>query len=205
MRSSSAIRLAAFDMGGVMIEVDESIPVARFAELSGRPTDEVFAEIFSPEKKRPIETGEITRAEHARRATAALGLDLDEREFWRIHCTSHRPDIAVGEIITAVSAQTHVTIASTLPSPHWDWAQANLPYAHMFDKPVLSFKIGVMKPDSGYYEHLVRHSGVQPDEIFFTDDRPENVEAAASLGIRAFHFDGTEKLLADLNSCGVKP
>lgn len=187
-----------------MIDVDESIPVATFAELSGKPADDVFAAIYAPEKKRPIETGAITSLEHARRATGILGLSMDEREFWRIHCTSHIPQTAVGEIVTAVAEQTQITIASNLPEPHWEWTLANLPYAHRFDPPALSFEFGVMKPDAAYFKRLLEIADVEPGEVFFTDDLPQNVAAAVAVGIRAFLFSGPEKLRSDLENCGVK-
>ena len=204
MSMQKGIRLVAFDLGGVMIEVDESIPIATFAGMSGRSTDDVFAAIYAPDKKRPIETGAITSLEHARRASSILGLDVGEQEFWRIHCTSHTPLPAVGEIVTAVANHTQITIASNLPERHWEWTLANLPYAHLFDPPALSFELGVMKPDVAYFERLLQLADVEPGEVFFTDDMPQNVAAAVAIGIRAFQFEGPEKLRSDLDRCGVR-
>ena len=197
------VKLVAFDMGGLMIDVDESIPVNTFASMSGRGPGEVFATIFYPERKQPIETGAISPDEHARRACDDLGLRLSPGEFWQIHCTSHAPNSEVGEIVRATAGLNQITIASNLPLPHWDWAQANLPYAPAFDPPILSFELGFMKPDHGYYLELIRRSGVNGPEIFFTDDREDNMAAAASLGIRAFLFQDASKLTADLKSCGI--
>jgi FMN phosphatase YigB (HAD superfamily) len=200
----SDIRLVAFDLGGVMIEVDELIPVATFADLSGRSADEAFAAIYAPEKKRLIETGSITSGEHARRAIEILGLTMNDQEFWQIHCTSHTPQIAVGQIIAAVAQHSHITIASNLPEPHWEWTLANLHYAHLFDPPILSFELGVMKPDAGYFEKMLQLANADAAKVFFTDDLRQNVAAATAAGIRAFQFTGPEKLLSDLKSCGVR-
>ncbi len=200
---SIEIKLAAFDMGGVMIRADESIPVTEYSRRSGKPKDEVFAAIFSPERKRPIETGRITPAQHARIAAESLELEISEQEFWRIHCTSHSPNTPVGRIVEATSTHVRVAIASNLPSPHWDWAKATLPYSDLFNPAVLSFEISVMKPDAEYFHTLVRMSGVRPNEIFFTDDNEQNIIAANSLGIRSFLFTGPDQLRADLKECGV--
>lgn len=197
------IKLAAFDIGGVMLDVDEANPIARFAKLSGKNKQSVFDAIFSPEKKHPIETGAITPEEHAHRAMKLLGLKLSLEEFWRIHCTSHSPNIEVGQIVESVANQTQITIASNLPEPHGEWALKNLSFAKIFTPPILSFDIGVMKPDLTYYEAIVSKSGYAPEDIFFVDDRPENVEAASKLGIRAFMFKSPELLKTDLASCGL--
>lgn len=203
VRADTHIRLFAFDLGDVMIDVDESIPIARFAEMSGRSAEEVFAAIFSPDRKHPVETGAISPDEHARRACETLGLDLTSDEFWQIHCTPHTPNLHVGEIVVATAEKARVTIASNLPLPHWTWALANLPFAKSFQPPILSFDLGVMKPDLNYYRALIGRSGYDPAEIIFTDDRTENVAAASSLGMRAFHFRGAERLRSDLQSCGI--
>jgi FMN phosphatase YigB (HAD superfamily) len=68
-----------------------------------------------------------------------------------------------------------------------------LSFAGSFTPPILSFKLGVMKPKHGYYRELIRRSGYKAPEIFFTDDRDENGAAASVLGIRAVHFRGTYK------------
>ncbi len=197
------VKLVAFDMGGVMIRADESIPIAEFSRISGRSHDEVFSAIFSAEKKEPIETGRITPDDHARNSSEILGMEMDAGQFWRIHCTSHSPDPIVGSIVEATSEQIRIAIASNLPAPHWDWAKANLPYSDRFDPAVLSFDIGVMKPDARYFETLIQMSGLQPGQIFFTDDNVANVEAAAKLGIWAYLFENVEKLRSDLKASGI--
>jgi FMN phosphatase YigB (HAD superfamily) len=202
--AGSPVKLVAFDLGGVMIDVDEAIPIAQFAEMSGRSHDEVFAAIFSPDRKEPIETGAISPGEHARRSCETLGLNLSVDEFWRIHCTSHTPNAGVGEIVREVASLRQITIASNLPLPHWEWTRENIPFAGSFTPPILSFELGVMKPNTGYYHELMRRSGYEAQAIFFTDDRVENVSAAAALGIRAFHFRSAAKLRSDLQSCGLR-
>jgi FMN phosphatase YigB (HAD superfamily) len=42
-----------------------------------------------------------------------------------------------------------------------------------------------------------------PDEAMFIDDLQENVLAAASLGINAFHFTSAEELLAEFSRMGI--
>lgn len=187
-----------------MVRTNESIPIAEYARISGKSEQEVFAAIFSPQKKRPIETGKITPAVHARNAIESLNMDISEQEFWRIHLTSHTPDPVVGEIVESTSTQMRVAIASNLPLPHWEWANVNLPFTSQFDPAVLSFEIGVMKPDSDYFRALIRMSKGKPDEIFFTDDVKQNVEAAARRGIRAYLFQGAGQLREDLRTNGIR-
>ena len=50
---------------------------------------------------------------------------------------------------------------------------------------MFSCELGAVKPEPAIYEHLIRISGLQPSQIFFIDDKPENVRAATIVGIFA--------------------
>ena len=61
-------------------------------------------------------------------------------------------------------------------------------YAY-FDFEVISCETHYIKPEKEIYEYLLSQYGLVADETLFIDDRAENVEAAALLGIKPFHFD----------------
>lgn len=52
--------------------------------------------------------------------------------------------------------------------------------------------LGVMKPSRRIYEIALEVTHRRPDEVLFVDDRQQNVEAAAALGLRTLHFRGEE-------------
>ena len=60
-----------------------------------------------------------------------------------------------------------------------------------------------MKPDSKIYESAIARTGVEPERIFFTDDRPENVEGAVTQGIDAVLFTSVPDLMNELKNRGV--
>ena len=45
-----------------------------------------------------------------------------------------------------------------------------------------------MKPDRAIYDAAIERAGVAAHEVFFTDDRLENVEGARAVGIDAVQF-----------------
>ncbi len=61
-------------------------------------------------------------------------------------------------------------------------------YAY-FDGEVVSCEEGVVKPDPAIYRTLIDRYSLDVKETMFIDDRRENVDTAASLGITPFHFD----------------
>lgn len=53
---------------------------------------------------------------------------------------------------------------------------------------VISGDVGVRKPDTAIYKHLMNRAEVNPADIIFVDDRVKNIDAAAELGISTVFF-----------------
>jgi epoxide hydrolase-like predicted phosphatase len=64
------------------------------------------------------------------------------------------------------------------------------------DDIVYSDEVGLLKPDPAIYRLTQDRLGVQPEEIVFLDDRPDNVEAAARVGWHAILHTGTAQGIA---------
>lgn len=83
------------------------------------------------------------------------------------------------------------------------FAQTQYPFLTEFDGFFVSGHLGVIKPDPAIYEALERETGLEPETILYTDDRPENVEAARARGWGAHLFDGPEGWAARLVEEGL--
>jgi putative hydrolase of the HAD superfamily len=69
-----------------------------------------------------------------------------------------------------------------------------------FDEILLSFEVGIHKPDAGIYrEALRRLGGVAPERSVFVDDQPPYCDGAAVLGIETFLIDRSGDGTPDLN------
>lgn len=62
-------------------------------------------------------------------------------------------------------------------------------YLDLVDGAYWSSRMGAMKPDRAFFEHIVADLGLPAHEIGFVDDVPANVEAARAVGIRAVRHD----------------
>ena len=89
---------------------------------------------------------------------------------------------------------------------HWkfvsDGRYALFPSA--FEHVVLSYELRQMKPKSEIYLTAARLAGVEPREIFFTDDLPENVAGAQAAGFDAVLFNGAPALVDELHRRRVR-
>jgi 2-haloacid dehalogenase len=82
-------------------------------------------------------------------------------------------------------------------------ALSHYPFLREFDRAFVSAHLRLAKPDAAIYETLERESGLAPSALLFTDDRPENVEAAARRGWRTHLFEGPEGLAGRLVAEGL--
>ncbi len=76
----------------------------------------------------------------------------------------------------------------------WHWralTDPDGPYRELqqLDYRFASCEIGHAKPDPRAYRHVEQRSGFSGGQIFFLDDRPENVQAARDLGWQAEWID----------------
>jgi putative hydrolase of the HAD superfamily len=68
--------------------------------------------------------------------------------------------------------------------------RARRPLEPWFDVVVVSHEVGVAKPDPRIYEICLGRLGVTGPDALLVDDRLENLESAARLGVRTAHFTG---------------
>jgi putative hydrolase of the HAD superfamily len=69
-----------------------------------------------------------------------------------------------------------------------------------FDEILLSFEVGIHKPDAGIYREALRRLGdVAPERSVFVDDQPPYCDGAAVLGIATFLIDRSGDGTPDLN------
>lgn len=82
-------------------------------------------------------------------------------------------------------------------------AEAAYPFLRDFDARFVSADLRLLKPDPAIYAALEDATGLSPDALFFTDDRPENIDAAAARGWRTHLFVDPARLAAALQAEGL--
>ncbi|WP_420859658.1 HAD family hydrolase [Marivivens marinus] len=71
-------------------------------------------------------------------------------------------------------------------------ASLDYPFLEEFDRAFVSGHMGVIKPEPRIYELVEEGCGIAPDRLLFTDDRAENIDAAAARGWQTHLFTGPD-------------
>lgn len=66
----------------------------------------------------------------------------------------------------------------------------------LFEEAVLSYQLGVTKPDPIMYETIATRLGMLPEECVFIDDQPRYCEGAVVVGMKAIHYQNTAQTIA---------
>ena len=67
-----------------------------------------------------------------------------------------------------------------------------------FEKVYFSFEIGMRKPNPEVYNFVLDQNGLQAKQTFFIDDKKENTDAAAALGLQVWNLQVGEEDVVDL-------
>jgi len=149
--------------------------------------------------RRRYDCGELDAADYWRLVGLRDETLLDqvlaaEAEAW---ARPNRP--LAGWIPRLKAAGFRTAILSNVPREQWlHVARFYQPLLGNCDELTLSFEVGVAKPDERIFRICLANLGVQPTEALFLDDQPENVNAAAALGLHAVRYTNVEELSVEL-------
>jgi glucose-1-phosphatase len=199
------IRALIFDLGKVLIPFDWQRGYDAFASASPFPAEEVRRRIKDAGLFERFERGLVEPREVARRVSELLGLNVTFDEFQEHWSSIFFPEVIIpDEMLERLHARHRILMLSNTDAIHFNWVRARYPILRHFDGFVLSFQVGRRKPEPEIYQEAVLQAGCEPREIFFTDDREDNIEGALNAGIDAVQFASLAQLEQDLRSRGIQ-
>ncbi len=116
------------------------------------------------------------------------------------------PDAIPGtpEILAELKARGVPVYAITnFSADKFELTRKRFDFLNGFDGIVVSGQERMVKPDQAIYRLLMDRYGLEPNQCYFIDDNPNNVEAARSVGMSAHLFLGAEALRRDLAALGL--
>lgn len=115
-----------------------------------------------------------------------------ENDLFRLYFHPSK-NLETVELIQKLKKKHRVVCGTNTIDSHWENHMERGDYA-FFNQTYASNKIGCAKPDPHFFELILEAEQTAPENAFFTDDRAENVAAAASLGIHAEQFTSAAEL-----------
>ncbi|PIQ85971.1 MAG: hypothetical protein COV73_05250 [Candidatus Omnitrophica bacterium CG11_big_fil_rev_8_21_14_0_20_43_6] len=200
------IKVLLFDLGRVLVDFDHLRAAQRIADFCGKTPSQIYDLFFESPATIDFEAGKITPEDFYLQVKQMLDLKLSYTSFepiWNDIFFLSAKNRSVFCLVNALRATYKTALLSNINILHYEYLKKNFPVFVAFDRVFLSFQLGLIKPDKQIYSLVIRELQVAPEEIFYTDDRPELVETARSLGIRGSLFTNFTQLIRDLGSSGI--
>lgn len=192
-----------FDLGGILVRIKPiSILWPGVAQTqSSASFDRIWME---SETVRAYETGQIYGLESFyRSARKEMGITILRKDF---------PDVFLSligelfegtlEVLQALKTRHSLFLLSNIGADHWLNCRDNLGLGQCFDDFFLSYQMGMMKPDRRIYQQILSRIDDDPKNIWYFDDREENVMIAREFGVNAIISQGGSRLYKDLTDLG---
>jgi HAD superfamily hydrolase (TIGR01549 family) len=174
------IKAVAFDAFGTLVEIhDKRRPYARLAKAAAQP-------LARSPMCEPIDLDAMVHL---------CGLILDASEMDALHAdlqaelASTQPYPEAREVLEELkSLGLRTAVASNLALPYAHPIEDKL--GHLLDVSCLSFEVGFVKPDAGFYTALCERLNLLPHEVLMIGDTWRcDYAGASSAGLRAIHLD----------------
>jgi 2-haloacid dehalogenase len=202
---SSRLTTAIFDLGGVLIDWD---PRHLYRQLFGPDEagmERFLTEVCSAEWNAQMDAGRPWSEavdELAARHPDQRELIVAFHERWTEMLRGPIDD-SVAILAELRAARVRLYALSNWSAETFPVALERYPFLGWFEGVVISGEAGFSKPDPRIYHTLFERHDVIPGASVFIDDRQENVDAAAALGMTAIRFYDPGGLRSELLELGL--
>jgi putative hydrolase of the HAD superfamily len=196
-----------FDLGNVLLWFDHRRAARQMAAVSGIQEDRAWESVFVADLEHQFEAGQISGRQFYDRFCETTNSQPDYQAL--LHAASDifelNPHI-VPVVMHLSRARYRLGILSNTNASHWQlvidgrFTLIN----RFFPVTALSYRLRVMKPAPEIYAAAAAMAAVAPEEIFYTDDRPDNVAGAIAAGYDAVLFQDVRQLARELRRRGVQ-
>ena len=200
----SSINTIFFDVGGVLLTNGWDHNARKLAaEKFNLPLSEFEAahELYAD----PLDMGLISVNTYLEKVLFDKERNFSKFDFYEFMKSQSIPDHATISIAARL-AQQNKHLLATLNNESTDlnlYRIEKFQLGPIFKMFLSSCYMGVKKPDPAIFIRALLISNRRPEETIFIDDRLENLDAPRQLGMSVIHFQGADKLEADLAALGL--
>ena len=191
------IKHIIFDLGGVILNIDYQLTSKAFKQLGVNNFDELYSQKEQIQLFDELETGKIDNNAFFDRFNVLLNTSLSHQQIevaWNAMLLDW--PIRRLQILQQLQNQFDLFLLSNTNSIHEAAFTKSLEQTHglssialFFDNAYFSHRLGLRKPDTRTFEHILQKHQLNPSETLFIDDSIQHINAADSIGIKTIFLD----------------
>jgi len=202
MESAASERVLMFDLGNILVHLNSVSKI--WSGAQSREDKNLEQRWSASQAVKDLETGRNNSLPAFLEAIRKdVPVTVSEDEFYKIfrQAIGTVPPV-IHALLAILKTRYRLYMLSNTSFFHWSVCQDEHQLDRYFEKVFLSCELGVMKPDPRIYQAARQQINVCPENIWYYDDREENIREALNQGYRAYtSFIGTT-LINDLRNHG---
>lgn len=200
---NTKIKAIIFDFGGVIAKTDRD-EVAKFIAKKLNISREDAVIILAGLKKNNLQG--LTEEEYWTSYAKAKGIKLpaDWLEQMNKELLAALKEIpGMVNLVKCLKNQgIQTALLSNVSQSHAE-IKKKLGLYELFNPAILSYEVGIRKPDPKAYHLILQKLKMKPEEVIFIDNKAINIATAKSLGMDAIEFQNTKQLIEALKERGI--
>lgn len=198
------VKTVYFDLGNVLIFFSLPKMFDQMSQCIGISPEEIRKFLFDTDLRRLYETGMINTEQLYRTFLKNSPKSFMLNDF--IHSVSNifTPNNELLPVVEHLKKKgIRLIILSNTCECHYQYVSSHYPILQLFDHKILSYEVGVWKPDARIFEKALARSRCKPEECFYTDDVPEFIDSARKVGLQGEIFTDVPTLRRHLSDRGL--
>ena len=198
---SKPIKAMLFDLGNVIIRFDPEILVKGYSSYTRIKTPNFVEYVLESTNINKYMEGKLTSSQFYMRTKRLFKLKISYGDFYKVWNDIFYPYPEMETMLRDIRTKypnIKLVLISNTNETHYDFLEKEYKILDIFDGVILSHEVGRQKPHPDIFQKALKAAGSLPKETFYTDDRLDLIEAARSMGLRAFQFTGHEELRSAL-------
>lgn len=194
IKGMDKVKNIVFDLGGVIITLDQPQAVRRFQELGVKDAAERLDPYTQTGIFGDLEKGSITGEDFRRELSRLAGRELTYSDCcyaWQGYA-KEVPQRNLDALVRLRSEGHRIILLSNTNPYMMEWVMSDRfdgrghSLAHYVDAMYLSYEMKMLKPDESFFRQVLMSEQIVPSDTLFVDDGPRNVAAASQIGILTF-------------------
>ncbi len=187
------IKNIVFDLGGVIITLNQREAVRRFKEVGLENAEDWLDPYHQKGIFLELEEGKLSQQAFYDALRKESGKNISDRDIdygW-FGFIQEVPEYKL-EMLEELKKKYKLYLLSNTNPVVMSWARTpqfspkGKSLDEYFDRLYLSYEVGYTKPHPRIYECMIEDSGLDPSETLFVDDSQANIETGEKFGLKTY-------------------
>lgn len=187
-RSTFYPKTFLFDIGRVLLDFDFEPSLAKLIPERIDNSKELMQQVLG--RKDTLEAGLIDPISYAEWALTILESDATVAQFYQAWQQIFTVNKSMWRCIRQLARKNHpLILLSNINAIHCPWVFTTYPEFSYFKHKVLSFEIGILKPELAIYQYAIDTYRLDPSSTIYIDDQAQNITSGKKMGFQCWQYD----------------